>query len=128
MAMSFVGTPLYTAPEVLKGLRYNYQADLWSIGCILYEMVTGIHPFPAKNHAQLINLATIGLKALKIEDQNLSNECESVLKKLICPILQERIHLEQLEKEPFVVNAPTQQNIEELIGQEAKPQEQMYNC
>lgn len=34
---SIKGTPLYMAPELLEGRGYGYEADLWSLGCIIYE-------------------------------------------------------------------------------------------
>ena len=33
-----VGTDFYMAPEILKGEEYNYKADLWSIGIIIYRL------------------------------------------------------------------------------------------
>ena len=36
-----VGTPLYMSPEVLRGDGYDFQSDVWSIGCLLYELVGG---------------------------------------------------------------------------------------
>ena len=48
-AQTSVGSPLYMAPEVLTGKKYNYKADIWSIGTVLFEMVTGFPPFIGKN-------------------------------------------------------------------------------
>lgn len=39
-AFTQAGTPYYTAPEIWRGERYTMKCDIWSIGCILYEMVT----------------------------------------------------------------------------------------
>ena len=39
------GTPTTIAPEILQGKKYTFSADIWSLGCILYELVTGISPF-----------------------------------------------------------------------------------
>ena len=38
MAQTAVGTPLYVAPEVVKGLSYDSKADVWSMGCTFYEI------------------------------------------------------------------------------------------
>ncbi|KAL4427406.1 hypothetical protein ABPG74_009678 [Tetrahymena malaccensis] len=45
MAKTQTGTPYYTAPEVWKGLSYNYKSDVWSLGCIIYELSAQKHPF-----------------------------------------------------------------------------------
>jgi len=37
---SFVGTVLYSCPEIVQNLPYNEKADIWSLGCILYELST----------------------------------------------------------------------------------------
>jgi len=42
---SVIGTPQYMAPEVIMGKGYNFSADLWSVGIMLYEFICGNVPF-----------------------------------------------------------------------------------
>jgi serine/threonine protein kinase len=55
MRGSFVGTPEYLAPEVVAHQSYGPEADWWSIGILLYEMLLSQTPFVCK-HAQAIYL------------------------------------------------------------------------
>ncbi len=48
------GTPYYASPEVWKDQPYDFKSDIWSLGCILYEMCSLKHPFEAKNQADLL--------------------------------------------------------------------------
>jgi hypothetical protein len=55
-AGTILGTPLYAAPEQLAGQAVDCRADLYSVGCVLYEAVTGRAPFEAATLYELIAL------------------------------------------------------------------------
>ena len=50
---AFVGTLAYVAPELLQGARPDLRSDLWSLGVVLYEMVTGRLPFDGHTESEL---------------------------------------------------------------------------
>ena len=49
------GTPYYASPEVWKDQPYDNKSDIWSLGCVLYEMITLRPPFRAENMEGLYN-------------------------------------------------------------------------
>ncbi|KAG4071171.1 hypothetical protein HA402_001161 [Bradysia odoriphaga] len=44
---SFVGTAQYVSPEILTGQNASHSADIWALGCIIYQMISGLPPFRA---------------------------------------------------------------------------------
>ena len=48
-AFTQVGTPVYMSPEVWSEQPYNAKSDVWSLGCILYELCTLTPPFSGRN-------------------------------------------------------------------------------
>lgn len=53
-AKTAIGTPYYLSPEICNQLSYSFKSDIWSLGCVLYEMLTFKHPFEGENIRQLI--------------------------------------------------------------------------
>jgi len=54
---SYVQTRMYRAPEVMLGLPYSHSMDMWSLGCLLVEMITGRPLFNGRNEKeQLMNI------------------------------------------------------------------------
>ncbi|OMJ95588.1 hypothetical protein SteCoe_1008 [Stentor coeruleus] len=52
---TYIQSRFYRAPEVVLGIPYTSAIDIWSFGCILVELYTGIPIFPAKSEQELIN-------------------------------------------------------------------------
>lgn len=51
---SLQGSIYWMAPEVVKQTHYTRKADIWSLGCMVVEMLTGDHPFPEYSQMQAI--------------------------------------------------------------------------
>lgn len=52
---SIIGTPEYMAPEVLRGESYDYKVDWWSLGCVIYDMMSGKPPFTGNSHKAILD-------------------------------------------------------------------------
>lgn len=49
MALTVVGSPYSISPEICQNLPYNYKSDIWSLGCVLFELCTLRHVFEGAN-------------------------------------------------------------------------------
>ncbi len=68
------GTPICMAPEIVVGCLYNYKVDVWSVGTLLFHLLTGMYPFKGKNIEELKGNLIKG--AYKIpKDVQVSVEC-----------------------------------------------------
>jgi len=43
------GTPNYMAPELIRGLEYEFEVDIWATGVIAYYLLAGSHPFSGRD-------------------------------------------------------------------------------
>ena len=55
MLYTQTGTPYYASPEVWKDKPYSYKSDLWSIGCVIYELCNFRPPFRGRNMDELFS-------------------------------------------------------------------------
>ncbi|XP_066533262.1 serine/threonine-protein kinase Nek2 [Hoplias malabaricus] len=59
-AKTFVGTPYYMSPEQMNRMSYNEKSDIWSLGCLLYELCALTPPFTAYNQKELAEKIKVG--------------------------------------------------------------------
>ena len=57
---SIGGTPSYMAPEVIEGKGYSYSVDWWSLGIMMWELLTGKPPFESTNPRELYKEILVG--------------------------------------------------------------------
>lgn len=81
---SVVGTILYCCPEIVKNEPYGEKADVWAVGCILYQMVTLTPPFYSAN---MLSLATKIVDAVyePVEDKAFSERVTEMIKWCLTP-------------------------------------------
>lgn len=96
---SIKGTPLYMAPELLEGRGYGHETDLWSLGCIIYEMLAGESPFNTRSILHLMRL--IRYSCIKWPSF-LSSTCISFLKGLLINNPQERMSWAEILEHKFI--------------------------
>ena len=57
----YVQSRYYRAPEIVLGVQYDHAVDMWSLGCIVYELITGKPLFPARDENELLEFFILTL-------------------------------------------------------------------
>ena len=92
-----LGSPIYMAPEVIKGEIYTMKADIWSVGVVLYQMIFGRCPFESKSIAKLIKM--LEDEEVVIPDYpKISPTLEKLLKRILVKDYNFRIDWEEFFK------------------------------
>jgi calcium/calmodulin-dependent protein kinase I len=78
------GTPGYVAPEILEGKAYDTQADMWSLGVIVYILLGGYPPFIEQNQRELFRKIRKGQYEFHEEYWGqVSDEAKNLISKLL---------------------------------------------
>ena len=94
------GTPYYASPEVWDEKPYDNKSDIWSLGCVTYEMLTLHPPFRAKDMEQLYNTVIKG-QYKKIGDKY-SKDMNDIIDYLLKVNPKERPNCDDILKHPLV--------------------------
>ncbi|XP_016123824.1 MAP/microtubule affinity-regulating kinase 3-like isoform X3 [Sinocyclocheilus grahami] len=97
---TFCGSPPYAAPELFQGKKYDGpEVDVWSLGVILYTLVSGSLPFDGQNLKELRERVLRGKYRIPFY---MSTDCENLLKRFLVLNPTKRGTLEQIMKERWI--------------------------
>src|SRR5262249_8257593 len=85
---TFLGTPGYVAPEQARGLPVDARSDLFSLGCVLYQMLTGQRPFTGPD---LMSILT----SLAVDTPKSPQEIDPH-----CPLALSELTMQMLSRQP----------------------------
>ncbi|KRZ87756.1 Serine/threonine-protein kinase unc-51 [Trichinella sp. T8] len=106
MAATLCGSPMYMAPEVIMSLQYDAKADLWSIGTIVFQCLTGKAPFQAQTPQALKQF----YERNKNMKPNIPADASETLRDLLTQLLmrapKDRMEFDDFFRHPFLLDLP----------------------
>jgi calcium/calmodulin-dependent protein kinase I len=115
------GTPFYVAPDVLMGTGYGPAVDMWSVGVLLYVLLSGRLPFAADSDAELFRLIIAGNLVWKSPQfDGVSSEAKDLIKKLINTEPEQRWSAKQAIEHPWVKKLATDKAVHGTMQQGLK--------
>ncbi|CAN6829620.1 unnamed protein product [Brassica oleracea] len=103
LAETLCGSPLYMAPEIMQLQKYDAKADLWSVGAILFQLVTGRTPFTGNSQVQLFqNIMRSTELQFPVDCRDLTTDCKDLCQKLLRRNPVERLTFEEFFHHPFL--------------------------
>jgi len=94
LATTAIGTPFYLSPEICQRKPYNHKSDMWSLGCVLYELCALQLAFPANDFFKLVQMILIG--SYKPISSYYSSKMADLVKVLLRPLPGGRPSADQL--------------------------------
>ena len=123
------GTPYYASPEVWRDKPYDLKSDIWSLGCVLYEMVMLKPPFRAEDMEGLYN------KVIKGQFPKISDKFSHDLSEIVRLLIQvnpehrpncgknKKLKIDQLLKNPIVMKKIEYFKTLNVVGEEEVKEE-----
>ncbi len=92
------GTPIYLAPEIINNRGHDERVDIWCIGVLLFELMTGFSPFQGDN----VQTVKYNISRLKITwPREMNRDAADLISRILKYNPEERISLEQMLLHPF---------------------------
>ena len=114
------GTPYYASPEVWQDRPYSSKCDIWSLGCVIYELATLQPPFLAKDMKTLYNRVIKGVypKLPKHYSNDLSNMIDHLLSvdPIVRPSAEDVMSMTVFQKRHIDIQIDKEDSDEELLG------------
>lgn len=116
MAATLCGSPMYMAPEVIMSLQYDAKADLWSLGTIVFQCLTGKAPFIAISPQALKMFYERNVVLTPKIPSGTSPELTDLLTNLLKRNAKERLTFEQFFNHKFLKRAEAPKMQSPLLG------------
>ena len=89
--MGMMGSPRYMSPEQIEEADVDNRTDLYSLGVIMYELLTGRHPYPSENFSELVKqILNEEPPPMKEYCENIPDILEQIVRKAICKDKEKR--------------------------------------
>ena len=100
--MTFCGTVDYVAPELIYQEPYDEKIDIWAVGILSYELLTGQAPFTGQNEKDTYsNITNLDLQSTEIY-QALSPDARDFVSKILITVPSKRMNLQDMLKHPWL--------------------------
>ena len=121
----FVGTPNYMAPECVHNKFSDKRCDLWSLGCILYDLYVGFPPF---NGASEYLIFQKSIKAKYIFPEGIIPDlAQDFIKKCIVIEPEKRMTLDEMLSHPLLVNEANDKNFLDTIPEMTEEEKKFFD-
>lgn len=114
---TFLGTPLYMCPEMLKQERYDTKSDIWSLGVVLYELCALRLPFEGGNISEIVK-AVVVQEGYKEIPSDYSDDIKKLIKKMLSKEPSKRPNINSIVRYPLI-----EQRAKVFLGDEMFEQE-----